>query len=251
MKVCKANNKEYLFIPYVDSLSKIMPVESLSEDKLCELYVTLVSVLREKERYKQLTQLITSLFTILSQRDPVKVAPHSETINRLLTYLITDEEEIFSVEDFLANPLLQEVLQADPKLMESWAKFTSGNLSSAEDFYNFNEKYLKESQLTIEDIKDKMRYYKLSQVADSHKVLSIEELSKHLEWGPEEVELFLIKAIQYGFVDALIDQMTQKVYFREVHKRNLKLTSKHEITRSIDDLITTFRDFEKKTGRNN
>lgn len=251
VKVCTANNKEYLFIPYVDSLRKIMPVESLSESKLCELYLTLVAVLREKEKYKLLTQLITSLFTILSQRDSAKVAPHKETIHRLLTYLITDEEEIFAVEDFLGNPLLQEVLQADQKLIENWSKFTSGNLSAAEEFYSFNEKYLKESGLTVEDIKDKMRYYKLSQVADEHKTISIDELAKHLQWTADETELFLIKAIQYKFVDALIDQMSQKIYFRDVLKRNLKLTSKKDIVKNLDGLMDKLKEYQTRQKESN
>jgi hypothetical protein len=251
VKVCKANNKEYLFIPYVDSLGKIMPIESLSEDKLCDLYLTLVSVLREKEKYKLLTQLVTSLFTILSQRDPAKVAPHKETIHRLLTYLISDEEEIFAVEDFLANPMLQKVLQADQKLIESWGKFTSGNLSAAEEFFNFNEKYLKESGLTIDDVKDKMRYYKLSQVADEHKIISIDDLATHLQWSADETELFLIKAIQYGFVDALIDQMSQKIYFRDVLKRNLKLTTKTEITKNFDSLLEKLKVYQTQQKENN
>lgn len=228
-----------------------MPIESLSEDKLCDLYLTLVSVLREKEKYKLLTQLVTSLFTILSQREPTKVAPHKETIQLLLTYLITDEEEIFAVEDFLANPMLQEVLQADKKLVDSWQKFTSGNLSSADEFFNFNEKYLKESGLNIDDVKDKMRYYKLSQVADEHKIISIDDLATHLQWSADETELFLIKAIQYKFVDALIDQVSQKIYFRDVLKRNLKLTSKTEIAKNFDGLLEKLRVYQIQQKENN
>jgi hypothetical protein len=246
VSICKANHKEYLFIPYLDNLSKIMPVETLSEDKLCELYVTLVAVLREKEKYKLLGQLITSFFTILSTRNPSAVLPHRETIHRCLTYLITDEEEIFAVEDFLANPLLQEVLQADQKLMESWSKFTSGHLPAAEEFYTFNEKYLKESGLSVDDIKDKMRYYRLSQIADSTKEMKLEELARQLEWSPEDVELFLIKVIEYGFVEALIDQMTSTVYFRAVHKRNLKLSSKKEISQSFDRILGSLKAFRDK-----
>lgn len=251
VKICKANHKEYLFIPYTDNLSKIMPVDTLSVDKLCELYLTLVAVLREKEKYKLLGQLITSFFTILSARDPASVVPHRETIHRCLTYLITDEEEIFAVEDILANPLLQEVLQADQKLMQTWSKFTSGHLPAAEEFYTFNEKYLKESGLSIDDIKDKMRYYRLSQIADSTKEMKLDDLAKKLEWSSEEVELFLIKVIEYGFVEALIDQMSSTVYFRAVHKRNLKLASKKEISQSFDKILGSLKSFKDREAVTN
>jgi len=228
-----------------------MPVETLSEDKLCDLYVTLVAVLRDKEKYKLVGQLITSLFTILSTRNPASVLPHRETIHRCLTYLITDEEEIFAVEDFLANPLLQQVLQADKNLVQSWTKFTSGHLPAAEEFFTFNEKYLKESGLTVDDIKDKMRYYKLSQIADSTKEMKIEELAKQLDWTSEDVELFLIKVIEYGFVEALIDQMSSTVYFRAVHKRNLKMASKKEIAQSFDNILGSLKAFKGRESATN
>lgn len=244
VKECRASKKEYLFLPYLDNLNKILPLDSAPIDQAINLYSSLITVLKEKERNDILSKNIDGLFSLLSSRPTEEVMMHTDQLHRCLTYLIANEEKIFQVENYLLNPLVQQIFSKDEALKASWAKFTSGDLKGAEEFYRHNEKYFKEDHLSLEDVKDKMRFYKLSQIADANQSMTVHDLAKQLEIGEEGVELFLIKAIQYGYVSALIDQMTQVVYFREVHMRNLRQVSKKAVDQDLGSLLQTFRDFK-------
>lgn len=188
-----------------------------------------------------LSKFINSFFLTLDAKPEADVLKHKDDIYRCLTYLVLDEERIFQVENYLSNSLIEKIFKDDAALKKSWAQFTSGDLKAASDFYKHNEKYFKEDDLTLEDIKDKMRFYKISQVADKTQQMTLKALSEQIDCSEEEAELFLIKASQYGYVTALVDQMEGMVYFREVHKRNLLTHSKAEILAGFDSIANKFK----------
>lgn len=244
VKECRASHKEYLFMPYLENLSKILPLEKAPTDQAVRLYTSIIGVLKEKEKNDIMSKNIDALFNLLSSKPTEELARHADQLHRCLTYLISNEEKIFQVENYLCNPLVKQIFAKDEALRNSWNKFTSGDLKGADDFYNHNQKYFKEDKLSLEDVKDKMRFYRISQIADQNQSMTIKELSKQLETSEEDVELFLIKAIQYGYVKALIDQMTQVVYFKEVHMRNLKNFTKKQIDEQLNSILGTFKEFK-------
>lgn len=246
LRLCIGAQKEYLFLPYINHLTSIIPIETSELNEIIEIYKTLIEVAKRKERFTEVSKLINSLFMILSRRPQSEVMSHSDELYRCLTYLIADEEKIFDVENYLTNPLVTKIFAGDEALRSSWSKFVSGDLKTAGEFYKHNEKYFKEEGLSLEDIKDKMRFYRISQIADDNQKISLADLSVQLEADLESTELFLIKSIQYGYVDALIDQMTGIAHFREVHFRNLRKYSKQQMEKEFTELQRKFQEFAEK-----
>ncbi len=247
--LCIEDNKEYLFLPYLNHLNTITPIESASTDKIVSIYKLLIDVVKKREKHSDLSKLIISLFQILSTKPQEEVMSHSDQLYRCLTFLITDEEKIFFVENFLTSPLVRKIFAGNQALKASWEKFISGDLQAAEEFYNHNKKYFSEEGLSLEDVKEKMRFYKISQIADKNQQMLLSDLAAQLQSTVEGTELFLIKVIQYGYVDALIDQMTGVIHFRDVHSRNLRQASHKQINEEFNEILSQLRRFKETHPR--
>lgn len=244
IRVCKEHGKEFLLLPYVKKLPKLMPLDAMRVEQLVQVHTELVAILKKRERFEDLSDTIRSLFALLAARDPTEVASQLGTCYACLTHLILNDEKLFEVEDFLLNPLVQRFFVGKEALKRSWERFVQGDLESAPEFFAQNGKWLQEAGVSLDEVKDKMRYYRVAQIADKHKKMTVEELAKQLALEVENVEFFLIKAIQYGYVDALIDQMSREVYFRGVNIRNLQHTNKKEICDKLDKILLTFDNFK-------
>lgn len=249
VSICIEDNKEYLFLPYLNHLNTITAIESAPTDKIISIYLLLIEVVKKREKHSDLSKLIISLFQTLSTKPQAEVMSHSDQLYRCLTYLITDEEKIFFVENFLTSPLVRKIFTGNQALKASWEKFISGDLQAAEEFYNHNKKYFADEGLSLEDVKEKMRFYKISQIADANQQMLLSDLATELQSTVEGTELFLIKVIQYGYVDALIDQLTGVVHFRDVYSRNLRQATHKQINDEFNEILTQLRKFKETHPR--
>ena len=247
--LCIEDSKEYLFLPYLKHLNTITPIESAPTSKIVSIYKLLIEVVKRREKHSDLSKLIIALFETLSTKPQEEVMTHSDQLYRCLTYLITDEEKIFFVENFLTSPLVRKIFAGNQALKASWGKFISGDLEAAEEFYTHNHKYFSEEGWSLEDIKDKMRFYKISQIADANQQMLLSDLAAQLQSTVEGTELFLIKVIQYGYVDALIDQMTGVIHFRDVHNRNLRQASHKQINEEFNEILEQLKRFKETHPR--
>ena len=89
-----------------------------------------------------------------------------------------------------------------------------GDVSQSEAIFAKNEVLLTKSKITKEDLKEKFRLIKITNIADDHQQMTFAELAKELCCSVDEVEFLFISSIEFGFIDALIDQNTQSVFFR-------------------------------------
>lgn len=59
----------------------------------------------------------------------------------------------------------------------------------------------------------KFQLSKMADLADNNQQMSFEDLAKELVCEVSEVEFLFISSIEYGFIEALIDQNAQSVFF--------------------------------------
>ena len=60
----------------------------------------------------------------------------------------------------------------------------------------------------------------------------------------DEVETLVIKAIECDFIESVIDQPNEVVYFNKVLKRNVGVMNVDEINKDLQKLLATLEDFK-------
>lgn len=132
-----------------------------------------------------------------------------------------------------------------------------GEVSQSDSAFSKNETLLSKAGISKEDLKEKYQLSKIASLADNHQQMTFEELAKELHCTTDEVEFLFISSIEYGFIDALIDQNTQRVFFRwasitlqlnliiyrQVYKRNLDISEISTIPEKLNTIIEVFEKF--------
>jgi len=71
------------------------------------------------------------------------------------------------------------------------------------------------------------------EIADKNNHLSYKEIGDLMHIDGDEVETLVIKAIECDFVESVIDQPNETIYFTKVLKRNVGVTSLNDINKDL------------------
>lgn len=82
------------------------------------------------------------------------------------------------------------------------------------------------------------------EIADRNRHLTYKEMGDLLKVDSDEVETLVIKAIECDFIESVIDQPNEVVYFNKVLKRNVGVMNVDEINKDLQKLLATLEDFK-------
>lgn len=120
---------------------------------------------------------------------------------------------------------------------------TTGNILTIKESYKRSEDVLKSNDIDESSYSDKVKLTKLIEIADRKSNLSYGEISELMKIDRDEVEFLVIKAIECGFVEAVLDQPNEVIYFNKVLKRNVGATNCKEIDEGLKTLLHTLSNF--------
>ncbi|EDO34250.1 predicted protein [Nematostella vectensis] len=110
------------------------------------------------------------------------------------------------------------VLQGDP-IYQLLQIFVSGDVQDYKKFYDSNTDFINSIGLSHEMNLKKMRVLTLMSIGKETDEISYEDLATKLGISSDEIEQFLIEAIQTGLVKARLDQVHRKVIISSVAQR--------------------------------
>merc|ERR1712196_270295 len=70
------------------------------------------------------------------------------------------------------------------------------------------------------------------------------ELCEIMKVDDDEIEFLIIKAIECDFIEAVLDQPNEVVYFNKVLKRNVGGTCMKSIKEDLQNLLETLNEFK-------
>lgn len=137
----------------------------------------------------------------------------------------------------------KKLLAKNPDLKQSFNTLISGDISSIKSSYAKCKDLYKSNDIDESDYSDKVKLTKLMEIADTHRCLSYKEISDLMKVDQDEVETLVIRAIECDFVESVIDQPNEVIYFNKVLKRNVGVSDLAAINQDLEKLCKTLEDF--------
>jgi len=162
--------------------------------------------------------------------------------DRLLKYIlkiVQDDKRLFDIESALSQKCSQKLLENKSDIKTSLQTLTSGDIKNISDSFKKSEKIFEENDISKDDYSDKVKLTKLIEIADNKNNLTYNAISDIMKVDHDEVETLVIKAIECDFVEAVLDQPNEKVYFNKVLRRNVGSTNLKDIDQGLQNLLTT------------
>ena len=150
------------------------------------------------------------LFSGLAKEEILK---HKTAISCSIADIISSNEHLFDIGELAQLKQIQTVTEDNAELKHLLQAIVQGRIQECAEVYSKNESLLKQAGISQDDLREKLRLTKITSLAGQHEKLSFQQLSQELSCDPSEVEFLFISSIEHGFIDALIDQNSQSVYF--------------------------------------
>jgi len=166
--------------------------------------------------------------------------------DRLLKYIlkiVQDDKRLFDIESALSQKCSQKLLENNSGIKTSLQTLTSGDIKNINDSFQKSEKIFQENDISKDDYSDKVKLTKLIEIADNKNNLTYNAISDIMKVDQDEVETLVIKAMECDFVQAVLDQPNEKVYFNKVLRRNVGSTNLEDIDQGLQNLLTTLNQF--------
>ena len=212
--LCKATNKTYLLNPYLPKIELILPWTKLTLDEKVEVYLKVFKILKNSTLSETIIPQIIQFFNVFNGAEKEQVLKHKETISSCLVDIIESDEYIFELGELICLDQIKLLLEEEKDLGGLIESILRGEVQRSDDLYKSNGALLEAAGISEEDLKNKIRYSLITSIADHNKSMDFKELSEKLDCQEEDIEVLFITSIEYGFIDALIDESKKMVYFR-------------------------------------
>lgn len=244
IKVCKSNSKEYLFAPYLLNINDLLNLSVYDLGEQLDIYEDFLDVIENTIKKDDLYLLAIEYMKQQNQ------APSTEFVNRedkLLKYIlkvVSDDKRLFDIESMLSQKCSLEVVQKNADQKKSFETITSGDISSISDSFKNVEKIFEKHDIKKDDYSDKVKLSKQIEIADKNNYQTYKELCEIMKVDDDEIEFQIIKAIECDFIEAVLDQPNEVVYFNKVLKRNVGDTCMKSIKDDLQNLLETLNEFK-------
>jgi len=236
-------NQDYLVIPELDNIEKIIQDWNLTNVRKRELYQIAVRMISSKDPQKAMKFIHGYLSSI--DGDFINYA---NIIKENLLYLIKNDN-IFCYGSLVDLPSIKS-LETDP-LYQLFQLLTSGEYSQLINYCNTANQYLQDEGIDVEKLKYKFRVIRLSEVASTKDILQYEEIANALSIDIDEVESWVIRAISKKLLVCKLDQLENRVLITKAIPRIYKRGNWEELERKVDSWKNNLQSLLQTLNTNN
>lgn len=244
IKVCKSNSKEYLFAPYLLNINDLLNLSVYELSEQLDIYEEFLDVIENTIKKDDLYLLAIEYMKQQNQAPATEFAKREEKLLKYVLKVISDDKRLFDIESMLSQKCTLELIQKNGSQKKSFETIISGDINSISDSYKNVEKIFEKHDITKDDYSDKVKLSKQIEIADKKTFSSYKDLCEIMKVDEDEIEFQIIKAIECDFINAVIDQPNEVVYFNKVLKRNVGETCIKSIKQDLDNLIDTLNEFK-------
>lgn len=243
-KICRKNERSFLLYTYFEKIQSILPWATMTIKEKAELMKDILEDIVESDSDTNLFGQTKSYLDVFKGESKEVIAEYKDHIVEAIVRIFAKDQFLFDLTELMVQPHVKEVLNLVPELNKLYESLQNADQSKASAVFKECKDLLKKSEIGEEDLRTKILYSKLIEISENAKKMTFSELSSSLGCDESEVEMLLIGASEHGFLDAVIDQATNVVYFGVIHKRSLSQDKTNKITEKIDEVIKFFETFE-------
>lgn len=215
VEICTEENKTYLLTPYLSKIRNILPWESLTLQQKVDTYNGVIEIVKQKNDSSLLYEQIRQLLEEFDGASKDEIITHKDLLATCIIDIIQNDEHLFELGEVCELDQVKLLLAEMGNLKTLIAAITSGDVSSGDDLFEQNKALLKKSGMDDkEDLKNKLRYSCITTIADENKSMNFSDLAEKLQCSEDDIETLFITSIEFGYLDALIDESKKIVYFR-------------------------------------
>jgi len=203
----------YLLIPYINKIESILPWDEMKLPARVDVMKKILSLFKAAERSAQLLSQVKRFLGLFKTLPKDEILKYKQDISDAIIEVIKDDALLFDLGEIINAAHIQNVLEEIGGLKQLYLGILTGNVKEAEALFSQTQSLLKCTNVDIASLKDKIRYSKMVSLADEHKKLTFKELTTHLDCDIQDIEILFINAIELGFLEVIIDQANEIVYF--------------------------------------
>lgn len=215
VQVCKEENKTYLLTPYLSKIRVILPWAKMTLEQKIVTYTNIIQIVKQRNDSSLLYEQLRQLFDEFEGAPQDQIKANKDLLATSIIDVIQNDEHLFELGEICELDQIKTLLSDLPNLQKLTKAIITGDVSAGDDLFQQNQALLATSGIDDkEDLKNKIRYSSISTIGDQYKSMSFADLAVKLQCPEDEIETLFITAIEFGYLDALIDESQQIVYFR-------------------------------------
>eukprot|EP00127_Corallochytrium_limacisporum_P006599 Clim_evm28s231 gene=Clim_evmTU28s231 len=249
LKLAARAGKINIVIEQAAQLPKWFKQWKSTSDQQRELYRLVAQILADAGEDRKAYEYRLKVLECYGPNEEIK----KEEIERVIVDAVRlpnsyDFENIFSL------PAIQQ--EKGQPLYTLLEVFTNGDYEQFLKFYNENGALLEGLGLQEEQCKEKMRLLSFTQVCANRTVVPYSELAQSLRIGEDEVESWVIRAVQSEMIEANIDQLQREVIILRVQNRPFEGSEWGQLVNALatwqsglDDIIQVIRNAKEQAKK--
>ncbi|CAD8147048.1 unnamed protein product [Paramecium pentaurelia] len=229
----KWNTQQLIISPIISNIKEFLNLWTLSDPEILKI-LNAISELIDPQDQQYVIQISEYILRNIntSQEQYIKTFINFQNINQSFLKLceITQCSNYQVIEKTQVAQLIKLVL--------------NGDLSAVQAFLVKEEVYFKQINLNVEQYLNQTRIAKFIQLSSQKQSYSYQEIAVALNIKLEEVEIWVIHAIQSQNVSAQIDQSQQRIFILDNFKKLLTKDDWQNLHKKLSALLTKLKNVQ-------
>lgn len=211
-----------LLVPQLPKIKGWVKAWGLDLEETRRLYKSVSTCLKQtEENQMKVYEFLLLLLNTFEESDEGKESVEGETADAVVLALkLVEVKDFDDIVDLKCVRGLVEVGGEKASLVKLLDIFAKGTVTDFNSFEKENgDAFFSAFELDKTELLTKMRFVNIAAIGAKKKHVPFAELMKELAVDEEEVELWVLEAVDKGFIQAKIDELASTVIIRQAHLR--------------------------------
>jgi len=157
IKICKHNNKEYLFAPYLLNIDDLLNTQAYGLMEQLEIYEEFLSIIDNTIRKDDDYLLITRYMELLSKATPEQFEKKQDKLLKYIVKIVQNDRRLFDMEQAFLQPCCQKLLAVNKDLAACFNTLISGDISNIKHSYGKCKSLFESNDISEDEFSDKVK----------------------------------------------------------------------------------------------
>ena len=143
IKVCKEDNKEYLFAPYLLDINDLLNLSVYELSDQLDIYEEFLEVIENTIKKDDLFLLAIEYMKLQNEASDAEFRNREKKLLKYILKVVSDDKRLFDIESILSQKCSKMILANNANLKKSFETITSGDIHSIKTSYKDVQEILK------------------------------------------------------------------------------------------------------------
>jgi hypothetical protein len=135
IKICKHENKEYLFAPYLSNIDDLLNTAVYSLEDQCEIYEEFLSIIDNTIQKDDDYSLILKYIELMNTATQAQFEQKEEKLLKYIVKIVQSDRRLFDLESAFLQNCSKKLLAKNPDLKTSFNTLISGDIANIKSSY--------------------------------------------------------------------------------------------------------------------